>query len=278
MHTACRPSFGHPASTHERRGTGSVALAALVTALGCGADPATEPYYSGPHRTTDVNVGDADASDPRAPGDARRLDADADTNLCGLGTTLQTCVHTCSSATDCTVELIANGAYGADNYRCVNGTCAYLGCTSDAECGASTASAPGTYRCLASQCASLPRYCVHACATAADCVAESAAGGAFGADNYSCAAGVCTYLGCRGDTECAVSLGASGRAYRCAPTSYGPSACQAACSAAADCSVGSAAWDTDNYRCAAGVCEWTGCNSTAECASSLASSSYVCAR
>jgi hypothetical protein len=53
--------------------------------------------------------------------------------------------------------------------------------------------------------------------------------------------------------------------------------CQIGCTAAADCTSGSAAFDADNYRCEAGVCRYTGCNSDAECEASFSSTAYTCA-
>ena len=50
----------------------------------------------------------------------------------------------------------------------------------------------------------------------------------------------------------------------------------AGCSTAADCDSGSAAYDADNYTCTAeATCEYTGCNSDAECVASIAEG-YVC--
>jgi hypothetical protein len=40
--------------------------------------------------------------------------------------------------------------------------------------------------------------------------------------------------------------------------------------------AGSALYDSDNYECAANRCKWLGCNSTAECTSSLMDPDYVC--
>jgi len=41
--------------------------------------------------------------------------------------------------------------------------------------------------------------------------------------------------------------------------------CQPACGAAADCDLGSAPYDSDNYTCSAGYCHYTGCNGDGEC-------------
>lgn len=52
--------------------------------------------------------------------------------------------------------------------------------------------------------------------------------------------------------------------------------CRLACATAADCAQPSAAYDEDNYRCAAGVCEYTGCRSDDECRAVFMSGAYVC--
>lgn len=43
----------------------------------------------------------------------------------------------CSTASDCAVEQISNGLYGADNYECRAGFCEWLGCRAESECEAS---------------------------------------------------------------------------------------------------------------------------------------------
>lgn len=58
------------------------------------------------------------------------------------------------------------------------------------------------------------------------------------------------------------------------PLSY----CAWACDVAADCGMGMAGTigDDDNYVCENGGCRWTGCNSDAECRTSLATQEAVC--
>jgi len=52
--------------------------------------------------------------------------------------------------------------------------------------------------------------------------------------------------------------------------------CQLGCTAAANCTTASAAFDADNYRCDTGRCVYTGCNDDAECQSTFARSDYGC--
>jgi hypothetical protein len=49
--------------------------------------------------------------------------------------------------------------------------------------------------------------------------------------------------------------------------------CQPACSTAADCDLGSAPYDPDNYTCSDGTCHYQGCNSDPECQST---GNFVC--
>ncbi len=44
-----------------------------------------------------------------------------------------------------------------------------------------------------------------------------------------------------------------------------PPFCMPACNTTADCNLGSAPYDADNYSCDEDYCEYTGCNSDAEC-------------
>ena len=52
--------------------------------------------------------------------------------------------------------------------------------------------------------------------------------------------------------------------------------CVLTCATVADCAMGSAAFDSDNYECDAGVCRYRGCNTDGECASSFMDSRYLC--
>ncbi|MBK9264981.1 MAG: hypothetical protein IPM54_35015 [Polyangiaceae bacterium] len=56
------------------------------------------------------------------------------------------------------------------------------------------------------------------------------------------------------------------------------SICQQGCVSVSDCIIagGGAAFDADNYACNGGACEYTGCNSDAECDSTFPNQNYVC--
>lgn len=185
---------------------------------------------------------------------------------------IQFCQLACSAAADCGS---ASAAFDADNYACEAGACRYLGCNSDAECADSFADPDTVCRDLAGL-----ATCQSGCVSAADCATASAA---FDADNYACDAGVCRYLGCNDDAECASSFADARYGCREAePPDTGlrlPTAtrnCVLTCAMASDCSNASAAFDSDNYECDGGACRYVGCNDDGECASTFMDARYVC--
>ena len=52
--------------------------------------------------------------------------------------------------------------------------------------------------------------------------------------------------------------------------------CVLGCGVDADCTTSSPAFDADNYRCDAGACVYTGCNTDAECRTTFSNPDYVC--
>ncbi len=116
-----------------------------------------------------------------------------------------TCLHTCTAASDCA---IASPAYDADNYRCTGGLCDYTGCNSDQECVTAFGSA---YGCHAVAGLSYPT-CQTRCTTASDCAIANG-GSLYDVNNYSCDAGYCRWTGCNTTGECIDSLMNSG--YEC---------------------------------------------------------------
>jgi hypothetical protein len=166
----------------------------------------------------------------------------------------------------------AGGAFGAANYQCDQGACRYRGCDDDDECQASLGSTGRRYRCAAFPCSGDLHLCQQACQAPADCVTETVAGGAFGADNYACPDGVCHYLGCNSNDECARSFGATGRTYRCSNNG-----CVQGCTTPADCALATGgAWGADRYVCDGGVCRWLGCQSDQACRQALMNDRFVC--
>lgn len=130
------------------------------------------------------------------------------------------------------------------------------------------------------------KFCQYACKTASDCV-QGGASAINDEDNYKCENSKCVYLGCLSDTECdevySAVTQATGRVYRCNKNgAYGYPECTPACSNTAECDLygqGTStqyAYDFDNYKCENGMCVFTGCNSDAECETSMNSSNYKC--
>ena len=87
-------------------------------------------------------------------------------------------------------------------------------------------------------------------------------------DHYECDIdNLCRWQGCQSDSECTSVFG---EGYVCHPSAaYGISTCLTACNTAADCDLGTDAFDADNYDCDSGACVYQGCNSDQECEDSL---------
>ncbi len=177
------------------------------------------------------------------------------------------CQPACTRASDCGV---GSPAWDADNYACAEGQCVYTGCRSDQEC---TESYDRPFLCRETRLVWIPT-CQQPCQRAADCVAAEMPAGAYDQDNYACEGGVCLYVGCHSDEECEQSLR---QPYVCRIYPGAElSTCLKACGRAADCDLGSSAWDADNHRCEDGACLYTGCNSDQECRQTPGMESYVC--
>ncbi len=52
--------------------------------------------------------------------------------------------------------------------------------------------------------------------------------------------------------------------------------CKRDCQTPADCTTAAGAFDADNYTCNGGACDYKGCNSDAECATSFGDPVYIC--
>jgi hypothetical protein len=117
------------------------------------------------------------------------------------------------------------------------------------------------------------RLCQQACSGPVDCVPNDNA--LQDADNWSCNAGHCEYLGCLSSSECTAVFGAG---YACIQFAGQPLAgCVETCLNAGDCaSVGSPLFDVDNYDCENSGCRWLGCNGDDECRTVFNDPIYVC--
>jgi|GEM_PF-2254501 len=110
--------------------------------------------------------------------------------------------------------------------------------------------------------------CMQSCSDVRDCVL--APGGLYDVDNYQCTSnGVCEWTGCNSDAECITAL--SNTSYVCDLTAALPF-CVLSCTTASDCVANPAAtgaYDADNYTCSQQRCSYSGCNTDAECQTSL---------
>jgi hypothetical protein len=257
------------------------------------------PDARGDAAPLDGNRGGEERFAPEVPGDARISDPDVsaaddsggadlsaqdDSSGCP-GTTCppvaKACVLACGSPADCVYDGISPGSiYDVDNWVCKSGRCAHLGCLSDSECAAT----PGLdYAPM--KCATVSggyKSCLAACAGKADCPHPSRVDSPlYGADNYECKNGVCSYIGCHSDAECQAGIPGTALTWVCSSALHGFPICSTPCDTAADCTylAGNPIFDVDNYACDQGICRHLGCQSDAECAQAYAATglSYVCA-
>lgn len=113
--------------------------------------------------------------------------------------------------------------------------------------------------------------CRRACAVAADCATPGTR--LYDASHHTCDAGLCRWLGCRADAECAEAFGSPSWGCR---DQRGLMQCVQLCASAADCGNGTATHDADNYLCSSGICDYQGCNDDAECAATFGGARYIC--
>ncbi len=116
-------------------------------------------------------------------------------------------------------------------------------------------------------------YCAEQCSSASDCVPSSSSG-ITDANNWDCDDGHCVYAGCVSDAECEDTFMSSD--WGCYDGGSFAAQCVYYCSTPSDCDLGISLYDTDNYECDGGYCNWTGCNSTSECQDAMQNTDYVC--
>ncbi|MFT3775562.1 MAG: hypothetical protein QM820_60210 [Minicystis sp.] len=118
------------------------------------------------------------------------------------------------------------------------------------------------------------RTCRPTCNTAADCATPNQP--LQDAGHYACNQNRCEWLGCQSAAECTGAL-MTNKVTCTAVPGADVSTCMPTCTKATDCAVpGSALSDQNHFTCNAGVCEWLGCKSNAECSSALQSNRVVC--
>ena len=169
---------------------------------------------------------------------------------------LPVCVPTCVTAADCATGPVGS-IVDANNYACDGGQCRWLGCLSTAECVATYGTQAWT--CEAAFGTTVPT-CWPTCSTVSQCANPNSP--ILGADNYACDGGKCRWTGCNDTAECTAANMSS--AWTCRATGTIMS-CLHTCTTPTDCATPSAPYDADNYDCVGGVCQYTGCNTTAEC-------------
>lgn len=231
---------------------------ALLLALSACRAPSADPWADDDDPLTDPPTADSDPT-PR-PTDAPPVETDVPVPV-----DPPQCVEVCRVASDCAV--VGSALYDDDNWTCDAGTCAWRGCLDDDECAVL-----GDYACRED--GSGTRACVERCRTSEDCT-YTGAPAYQDADNFTCAAGVCRWDGCRSDDECA------GLGDRACATPFGLAVptCVERCRTQADCATGAppgGAYDVDNYVCIDRLCLWKGCLGDAECVTSFADPDYVC--
>ncbi len=241
---------------------GVVLWLAPVGVAGCGDDDGAAGVdaavgYDGATPWPDGSGPGPDGGGPGPDGSGPGPDAAA---------SLPSCYKSCTGVGDCVLTSIL---YDADNYQCDANRCRWTGCNNAAEC-------VDTYNDASYTCGTLPGLafpsCYKSCNTPADCELGSSL---HSADNYQCTAGLCSWTGCNSSAECAETYMDS--SYVCAtlPPLAMPS-CYKSCNTPSDCLLGSTLHDADNYQCTSGICEWTGCNNTAECTAAMLDNTYVC--
>jgi len=191
------------------------------------------------------------------------------------------CVVKCQTAADCPYPgVYSGGVYDTDNWACKEGRCQWKGCLSDAECASDPSFDYAPTSCV-SLLGGFTKSCLADCNTPADCPMAGLTDARYDADNYACSAGSCNWEGCKSDAECAASLGATGKEWKCVDNSWGFPVCTMTCQSAADCIYvpNSAVYDANNYACEEGFCRHLGCLNDAECAEvyAYAEQDYVCA-
>lgn len=116
--------------------------------------------------------------------------------------------------------------------------------------------------------------CRASCNAPADCAIAGAQ--LYDASHYACNAGVCEWLGCKSTAECTATFQKTNYACEVAAGGTFPT-CNLTCHAPSDCVTPNVAiYDASHYACNANRCEWLGCRSNTECASTYRNTAYAC--
>jgi hypothetical protein len=178
-------------------------------------------------------------------------------------------VETCSAPADCATAGVA--LYAASHYACSGGTCAWLGCQSNADCTA--AYQKPNYACGTVPGVPVPT-CYETCSAPADCATAGIA--LYSASHYACDNGRCDYLGCQATSECTAAYQKPNYACGAIPGAAVPT-CYETCSAPADCATaGIALYSASHWACDTGRCDYQGCQSSGECTAAYQKPNYAC--
>lgn len=184
------------------------------------------------------------------------------------------CALECSEAADCVTS--SSAISDADNYKCDNGACVYLGCNNDDECAEVYSTTGKTYKCRKFDSTTLPA-CAQACEIPDDCHYYEAGSteNAYDSDNYACTDGACEYKGCNSDNECIVLAGSE---YGCREMDFVTvtmSLCTNLCNTAADCVTDGSNYTEENYNCTNSTCVIKQCESDQFCSDTMGDT-YTC--
>ena len=232
----------------------------FALAIACG-EPGADDAGTDAGGADDSGVLDGgvdDGSLDAAPRDAEPRDAGPPPDA-GPRTRVPVCYASCVSASDCD---LAMPGFRPANFACEGGACVHRGCVDDDDCEGGGAQVCHSFG------AEAPR-CVRVCFEATDCVV-GAGTPSTDADNFECLGGLCRSTGCNADVECRNSFGTDWACRAGVVNVLGlvedVPTCVPTCAAAVDCIIGSFAFaDEDNFLCADGVCQYTGCLSDVEC-------------
>lgn len=251
---------------------GLVAALAVVTGTaGCSDDSSGVSGSDGGLDAGPGGDGASNGSDGHASGDSTlpHPDGGSDARADGGGpdaSVMPNCYHVCFTPSDCA---LGNSLHDADNYQCQGNRCRWLGCNNTTEC-------VDTFMDNRYVCDTLPPSTFPACYRSCNVPADCSLGNALhDADNYRCTSNLCEWLGCNNTTECVDTFMDNRYACGTLPPLTMPS-CYLSCNTPADCVLANILYDADNYQCNGNLCQWTGCNNTAECVAGFNDNDYVC--
>ncbi len=259
---ACGSSDSVPASS----GGGGQGPGTTSTTAGSGGSTSS----TGGGGSTSSTGGGAGSSSGSGGSSSSGTTGSSSSGAGGGGDPLPYCQPACATPADCVIP--GSPLYDAAHYECTAGVCVWQGCSSTAECQIAY---PGLgYTCATAYGSAVPS-CYPSCAVPANCAIAGSP--LYDASHFACNGGVCEWQGCSSTADCEAQY--PGLGYACDNLAgAGIDTCYPTCTAPADCAIagGGALYDASHYACTGGLCEWTGCQSTAECQAAFPTLDYVC--